>query len=181
MTVQLKEMLNDIHREAENHDWVKYMMSGEMLDEHYGAYLSQQLHIYTALENRCDAFNMFDPPLNDMRRMMPLAIDYSNYPQFKKILPSTKIYIERVAKLQENKLWPHIYVRHFGDMYGGAMIAKRLGGNHAYYDFGPNKKDMITFVRMKLNNKMFAECEQVFNDAIALFDDLDNYFKVDDV
>ena len=40
---------------------------------------------------------------------------------------------------------------------------------------------MITFVRMKLNNKMFAECEQVFKDAIALFDDLDNYFKVDDV
>ncbi len=59
-------------------------------------------------------------------------------------------YKEHLYKLHEydpEQLLAHIYVRHFGDLHGGQMIAKRVPGVGTCYKFNGNEKELIAEVR----------------------------------
>ena len=72
----------------------------------------------------------------------------------------------------------HIYVRHFGDMYGGNMISKRIPyGLHSMYQFD-NKKELIEYVRGKLNEDMADEAKKVFKYATTLFRELEQEYDL---
>ena len=68
-------------------------------------------------------------------------------------------------------LVPHMYVRHFGDMYGGAMIAKKVPGMGMMYKF--EEKDLLKAkVRAILTDDMADEANICFEYAIRLFGEL---------
>jgi heme oxygenase len=70
-------------------------------------------------------------------------------------------------------LLAHIYVRHFGDMYGGQMIAKRNPGSGKMYQF-ENVDELKEIVRSRLDDDMSDEANMCFQFAIRLFKELEN-------
>jgi heme oxygenase len=180
----LRDLLKDIHNEAENTEFATLLMSGNMSPELYGLYLNQQFHIYSALENRAYKFPFYLDNLRKMGRMMQLETDRVGYVYPDKILPTAKKYIKYCGQLREDQVIAHLYVRHFGDMYGGNMIQKKIPkcnrpseAMHTeglYYLF-EEKKENISIMRNLLNDDMADECKIVFQYAIDLFKELMDY------
>jgi len=67
----------------------------------------------------------------------------------------------------------HLYVRHFGDMYGGQMIRKRNPGSGTMYDF-ENVEELKTTVRSMLHDDMAEEANICFQFAMQLFEELES-------
>tara|TARA_B100000287_G_scaffold321317_1_gene305268 strand:- start:1268 stop:1828 length:561 start_codon:yes stop_codon:yes gene_type:complete len=182
---KLKVMLDDIHREAESHRWVKHMFSPKITLPQYAMYLENQLRCYEALETRCYMCKDMLKDIPEIKRSIPISHDlmHPDMPRGKnKIMPSVKEYVKRVMLLNEDQLWAHIYVRHFGDMYGGEMIgnamSKRLPNvGIEYYEF-KGKNNIIEYVTNKLTETHEKEARKVFQDAINLYEDLANYYAI---
>ena len=190
----LKQLTNDIHRKAEKKPWAKLLVSGDMEPIQYGTYLWNQLGIYSALENRALEKNIFDiETAKGLRRMHYIQDDLNYYPCVQKKFTTTLEYEKYVATIQEEQIWAHVYVRHFGDMFGGQMIKAKLPKAKPWMEKMPpspwpepgvmlyhfeNRAKLITTVRSKLTDAMLEECEYVFQSAINLFTDLENHFDV---
>ena len=90
----------------------------------------------------------------------------------------TSEYANHIENLMLNEdvdgLIAHMYVRHFGDMYGGAMIAKRVPGSGKMYQF-EDKEDLKVHLRGLLNDDMADEANRCFGYAIRLFEELGDY------
>jgi heme oxygenase len=180
---KLKVMLDDIHREAESHRWVKHMFSPKITLEQYAMYLVNQLRCYEALESRCYMCNDMLKDIPEIKRSIPISHDlmHPDIPKGK-VMPSVNEYAKRVMLLNEDQLWAHIYVRHFGDMYGGEMIGKAMSKHMPeisteYYEF-ERKNNMIEYVSAKLHETHEKEARKVFQDAINLYEDLANYYAI---
>ena len=86
-------------------------------------------------------------------------------------------YNKHIHKLLEDgnneALLAHLYVRHFGDLHGGQMIARRGPGEGHYYKFNGQEKELITKVRTRREGK-----EEVYVDeAIKCFEFATQLFK----
>ncbi len=77
-----------------------------------------------------------------------------------------------VTTLTDESLLAHLYVRHFGDMYGGQMIKKRNPGQGRMYDF-EDVESLKTNFRTMLNDNMAEEANCCFEYAMKLFEELD--------
>jgi len=88
------------------------------------------------------------------------------------LCPVVGQYAAHVVTLTEhNDLLAHIYVRHFGDMYGGQMIRKRQPGSGTMYDFKDVEGLKLT-VRSRLKDSMADEANRCFEFAMQLFEEL---------
>ena len=65
----------------------------------------------------------------------------------------------------------HIYVRHFGDMYGGQMLKKVVPGQGRMYDF-ENRAELIAKTRERLTDDLGEEANKVFDFVLGLFDEI---------
>ena len=94
--------------------------------------------------------------------------------------------------MKRKQVLAHIYVRHFGDMYGGQMISKAIPSPQnidwmgktpdpsswsTMYNF-ENKKELITNIRENLSDDMADEAKTCFQFAINLFKELEEYYDV---
>lgn len=70
-----------------------------------------------------------------------------------------------------SKLLAHLYVRHFGDMYGGQMIKKKVPGSGRMYEFA-NRAELIKNLRELLNDDMASEARLCFDYSATIFDEL---------
>lgn len=170
----LRELVKEVHTEAEESPFAQLLMSGDISEQQYAHYLFNQLNAYEALESRADKLGI----LVDIPRIKRTPHIFSDYVDLNRssavnVFPSVHEYIGYVKNLNEEQCWAHIYVRHFGDMYGGNMISKRIPfGFHSMYQF-ENKKELIEYVRNKLNDNMADEAKIVFGYAITLFKELE--------
>jgi heme oxygenase len=165
----LRDLVKDVHAEAEQSPFA----------QQYAHYLFQQLHAYEALEERADQLGIL-AEIPDIKRTPRIFHDYIDLNKKGKfdVFPSIQQYVEYVKSLDENRCWAHIYVRHFGDMYGGNMISKRIPfGAHTMYQF-EDKKGLIEYVRSKLNEDMADEARIVFGFAIGLFKELEDVYNL---
>jgi heme oxygenase len=89
------------------------------------------------------------------------------------ILPVVKRYIDHIMSIKDDpkKLLAHIYVRHFGDMAGGQMIAKRVPGSGRMYQF-ENADELKASMREKLSDDMADEAKICFKFAGELFEEM---------
>ena len=84
---------------------------------------------------------------------------------------STSVPVASKRSINLSCILAHIYVRHFGDMYGGQMIAKRNPGSGSMYVF-EDVEELKTTVRAKLNDDMADEANRCFEFAMQLFEEL---------
>ena len=174
----LRQLTLEAHTRAERQSFAGKLVKGQLEPKRYYEYLLNQLACYRALEKKLETWLKDHDLLKILRTEKIvedigwLEIEYSFDRNAVRLQPSTKAYIEYVDTKSAVELIPHLYVRHFGDMFGGAMIAKVSPGLCKYYEF-ENKKELIDRVRSLLTDDMAAEANLCFDSAIDLFEELD--------
>ncbi len=177
--MSLRELIKDKHDLAENHRFVKYLFGGNISPELYLDYLYNQLHIYRALEEKAKELSVLDG-LESIQRNELILEDIKSLSQYGSIVrlyPSTQAYIDYVLTLDVDKILAHIYVRHMGDMFGGAMLKKVVPGEGKMYEFD-NKNELIQKLRSKLHDGLAEEANVVFDYAIRLYEELSNEYHL---
>jgi heme oxygenase len=175
--MSLKDLTWEHHRNAETRPFVKVLFSGKITPEMYATYLFNQHRCYDLLE----AMAMMHGLMNDyptIRRapaihedFMELWTDKENLPTE---VPSVKAYHAHLMEIKDDpkKLLAHLYVRHFGDLSGGQMIAKRVPGSGKYYQFGDNPESVKERIRTKLDDSLADEAKVCFDFAAKLFEQM---------
>ena len=176
--MNLKELTWENHKDAERKKFASILMSGKIDPALYHRYLVNQFYNYVALEYKLPLMEL---GLTDIARSQLIGEDIRELEDLYgfdrmdiTIAQCTKDYTEYCENLYENDkdgLVAHMYVRHFGDMYGGAMIAKRIPGSGKMYQF-EKVEELKTNVRNLLNDSMAPEANRCFKFAIRLFEEL---------
>lgn len=175
---KLKELTLENHAKAERTTYARKLLKG-MTPEEYHRYLVNQHEIYMVLEvfahKIIDDFPEIQRALRIADDIVELEHEYDIKWHPNMICDVVDEYRKHVSKLDRDGLLAHIYVRHFGDMYGGQMIKKRNPGSGTMYDF-ENVEELKAKVRSMLNDSMADEANKCFEFAIKLFEELDEPF-----
>ena len=200
--MSLKMLTDSIHRKAEQTKWAQLLVSGNMSNKQYGQYLYNQLQIYSALESRAHNLGLFQKykMLNNIKRTTIMSMDLQFFSYETGLEECTLKYIDYCENLKEDEVLAHIYVRHFGDMYGGQIISKKVPepseetikswtndegktpwddepGWVEMYKFD-DKAETIKYIRSLLDVKMADEAIHCFQFAIELFSALEKRFDL---
>lgn len=174
--MSLKELTHEVHQRAERTKFAQKLIKG-LSPEEYHRYLYNQYMIYSILETAADAVL---PELKEIRRaehiytdLRELEKEYAIGTTPDILMPVVREYERHVINLDRNGLLAHIYVRHFGDMYGGQMIKKRNPGSGTMYDFD-DVENLKIKIRSMLSDDMYEEANRCFEFAIQLFKELSN-------
>jgi heme oxygenase len=172
----LKELTWEVHQRAERTAFARKLLAG-LSPEEYHRYLYNQYMIYSILE---DVARPTYPELKDIYRAERIYADIRELEKEYMIgttpdllMPVVRAYEKHVMTLNTKGILAHLYVRHFGDMYGGQMIKKRNPGSGTMYNF-ENAEDLKTRVRSMLSDDMAEEATRCFEFAIQLFKELEN-------
>lgn len=172
---KLKELTWEVHQRAERTEFARKLLKG-LTPEEYHKYLYNQYMIYSILEDSADRLNL---DLKDIYRathiyadLRELEKEYAIETAPNLLMSVVREYERHVINLDKDGIIAHIYVRHFGDMYGGQMIKKRSPGSGTMYDFD-NVDELKLRVRSMLNDDMANEANRCFEFAIKLFEELD--------
>ena len=172
---KLKELTWEVHQRAERTEFARKLLKG-LAPEEYHKYLYNQYMIYSILESAAEklvpelkAINRAERIYADLRE---IEKEYSISTTPALLMPVVRDYERHVINLERNGILAHIYVRHFGDMYGGQMIRKRNPGSGTMYDFD-NVDELKTTVRSMLNDDMANEANRCFEFAMQLFEELE--------
>lgn len=168
----LREAIADKHDKAENHRFVKLLFSGQMPKEVYADYLFNQFLAYSKLEVLADRFGLL-AGVEPVKRAALMESDLIELSEGAFLHASTSKYIDYLDTVPPEKLMAHIYVRHFGDMYGGQMLKRVTPGSGKMYEF-ENRAELISKLRSKLTDDLAEEANTVFDFALGLFDELAN-------
>lgn len=166
----LKDHIKENHDKAENHPFVKVLLSGQITEAIYADYLLNQLICYGHLEEAAKTHGFFTD-IEGIQRAEKIQNDFVELLHPAQIHPSTFEYIKHIDNLPASLLWAHIYTRHFGDMYGGQIIKKVVLGSGTMYVF-ENRQELIAKVREKLSDDLANEANKALEFSLKLFDEL---------
>lgn len=170
----LKELTWEVHQRAERTEFARKLLKG-LSPEDYYRYIYNQYFIYMCLEEKA---KHYFPNLTDLFRaekiyqdLRELELQFNIHSTLSTICPVVKDYEKHIMSLDQKGLLAHLYVRHFGDMYGGQMIKKRNPGSGKMYEF-KNIEELKNTVRSMLSDDMSDEANRCFEFAIQLFEEL---------
>jgi heme oxygenase len=174
---KLKELTWENHQKAERTEHARKLLKG-MSPEEYHRYLYNQYVQYAALESIANTEGVLEGiehisrAANILQDLQELEEEYNIQRNVDLLCPTVGNYVAHVMGLEESDdILAHIYVRHFGDMYGGQMIRKRNPGSGKMYDFD-NVEELKATVRERLNDDMADEANRCFEFAMQLFEEL---------
>lgn len=181
--MNLKQLTLENHKKAERSKFAGILLSGEIDPLLYFAYLCNQVQVYHVLENRLPLKMLGIENIKRKHLIMDDIIELEKKHSFSiidiPILPSVARYIEYVDDLETNNprgLLAHLYVRHFGDMYGGSIIASRVPSSGSMYEF-EDKEVLKQRVRNLLDDDMATDANICFEFAIELFEELGDWYE----
>lgn len=175
---KLKELTWENHSKAERTEHARKLLKG-MSPNEYHRYIFNQYIQYSALETRAAQLGLLDGIENIVRGdkikqdMVELEEQHDIERDPDLICEVVPKYVSHALQLDEQGTLAHLYVRHFGDMYGGQMIKKRNPGSGAMYEFD-DVENLKTTVRAMLNDDMADEANRCFKFAMELFEQLDD-------
>ena len=179
--LDIREATKEHHRQAEQQQFVKTLMSGEIHPRLYATFLYNLSHCYAALEKWSQYQGLLDS-LPGIARAAKLAHDCQDLwvrisPQ-PEITDSTKKYIEHIDSIRREpaKLFAHVYVRYLGDLYGGQMIKTKTPGVNTYLEFD-NAKELIQTIRETINSYIKTDADDVIAEAKICFEYATELFK----
>ena len=76
----LRDLVKEVHQEAENSPFAQLLMSGNISNNQYANYLYQQEAVYTALERRADELGLLND-IQSIRRAKRITLDFVNIAQ----------------------------------------------------------------------------------------------------
>lgn len=170
--MQLRELIKEKHDQAENHRFAKYLFSGDITPRIYAEYLHNQYFNYRALESRAKQLGILNG-IEGIERANLIKADLEELAVSEPLKKHKCVgsYENYVSELGSEDIMAHLYVRHFGDMFGGAMIKTRVPGSGKMYEFN-DRSELIRDVRTRLNADMAKEANVAFGFAIMLFEEM---------
>jgi heme oxygenase len=168
--MSLKDLIKDNHDKAENHPFVKLLLSGEIPVPVYADLVYNQMFCYTKLEERAYNEGLLEG-IEDICRGPKIEMDYLEMFTPATVYQSTADYAKYVEEMPTDKIMGHIYARHFGDLYGGQMIKKVIPGSGLMYEFD-DRKGLIEKVRERLSDDLGDEANVAIEFNIRLFDEI---------
>ena len=174
---KLKELTWENHQKAERTEHARKLLKG-MTPQEYHRYIYNQYIQYAVLEDIAKDKGVLEGIENIVRAPSILADleelerEYDIQRNEDLLCPVVITYSNHVSKLDAQGLLSHIYVRHFGDMYGGQMISKRNPGSGKMYEF-ENVEELKAEVRSRLTDDMAFEANTCFLFAMDLFRELE--------
>lgn len=178
--MNLKDLTWENHKRAERSGFAKILLSGDITPQLYHKYLINQFYNYNLLEMKLRSRG-FPPALQGVYRAEWIRTDINELEETyglcyseSLLTKSTVEYISYIDTIDDlDTLVAHMYVRHFGDMYGGAIIKKRVPGAGRMYDF-VDKENLKADLRALLSDDMAEEANVCFDYAVKLFEELAN-------
>ena len=138
----LAEIIQDLHREAEDQPFATRLVTGTVTTAEYLNYLYQLLLIYDPIEFGCQVQGFFTdlPGLYRLPRLYQDYLELAGPGQVGCWLPETLAYHQYLLELlndpaRRHRLQAHLYIRHAGDMSGGQTIARQVPGSGRFYAF----------------------------------------------
>lgn len=172
--ITLRDAIKDLHNKAEQSKFAHLLLSGNITEEQYSNLLYNMVLIYNCIETLCDNYGLLDG-LQGVKRAELIFKDLFELSQEQKTaLPITNNYIDyliNISKINPRLLLAHVYVRHFGDLYGGQIIKSKVPGSGAMYNF-ENRQELITKLRAILTDDLGDEARVAMQYAIDLFEAL---------
>ncbi len=176
--MSLKELTHEQHRRAETRPFVKVLFGGDINPKLYATYLKNQHPQYEILEVCAMPHGLLNG-IPEIRRAPAILADFTELwgaenTEKPKMCPVVDEYIKYILSIKDDpkKLMAHIYVRHFGDLSGGQMIAKRVPGSGRYYQFGDDPDSIKNAIRPRLSDDMADEAKVCFDFAAKLFEQM---------
>ena len=174
---KLKELTWENHQKAERTEHARKLLKG-MTPREYHRYIYNQYVQYAALESHAKNWGV----LTGIEHICRAALIREDLEELERdngiqrnvdlLCPVVNRYVGHVMGLQNYEdILAHIYVRHFGDMYGGQMIAKRNPGSGKMYEF-EDVENLKATVRHRLSDDMADEANRCFEFAMELFEEL---------
>src|SRR6056297_576153 len=130
----LKDLTWSNHQNAERTAHARKLLKGMSPFDYY-RYIYNQYIMYEALETQAQGWGGL-AGIEGIKRaelikedLKELEEEYNIERSIDLLCPVVDEYVSYITTLTDyNKILAHIYVRHFGDMYGGQMISKRNPG-----------------------------------------------------
>ena len=165
----LKDAIAEKHSLAEKMTFNQRMFNGELSNEEYALYLSQQLAIFDAIEKHPlphPSLNRVEAVLADIKELLgDGTIEI-------KPLVSTNEYRKYLNTLTQEQLLPHVYLNYLAIMFGGQMMKAKTPGSGKMYEFEGDMRELIGSVRAIQNDEMADEVNKGFQYIINILDEL---------
>lgn len=174
--VNLRDTIKEKHDKAEQHRFVKLLFSGNIPSEVYADFLFNQFLAYAKLETLADHYGLL-AEIEPIKRAALMEEDLMELGQTAMFHPSTSKYLGYLDTVPREKLMAHVYVRHFGDMYGGQMLKKVVPTRGRMYEF-EDRAGLIAKVRERLTDDLGDEANKAFDFVLELFDELANAYDI---
>lgn len=176
----LREQIADKHEAAEKTKFVEFLLIGKIPKRMYADYLYNQYLCYRVMEEKAQEQGLLSD-MPDLWRASKMKEDLDELtPTLAEegltIYESTLEYMKYVT-VEPVNLLAHVYVRHFGDMYGGQMIKKVVPSSGKMYEF-ENRKEMIDKIRPMLTEDLGTEANKCFDFVIKLFNELEHEYHL---
>ena len=174
----LKDLTAEKHKEAESTPFMKAVFKKTLPSSLWADWTYQKTLFYGGIEGAAGSCGLLHD-LPDIRRAFYLYLDFEDLwgknntrPNYRPVTVDYYNYILSISSNSE-KIMPHLYVWHMGDMFGGQMIKKIVPGPHRNLEF-KDTNTLMTNIRAKLNDSMADEANLAFDWAIKMMRDYDS-------
>jgi heme oxygenase len=165
----LKDAIAEKHSLAEKMTFNQRMFNGELSNEEYILYLSQQLAIFDAIERfqlPHPALNRVTPVLTDLKELLGEGTIEV------KPLIATNEYRKYLNTLSQEELIPHVYLNYLALMFGGQMMKAKTPGSGKMYEFEGDMREIAGSIRAIQKDEWADEANKALDYNINILDEL---------
>lgn len=167
--LSLKEATAEKHKIAEHMPFNVRMFIGVLTKQEYLLYLSQQLLIFSSIEeNTLPHKNLYrkEAILQDINELKRQGYNVDH------ILNSTQLYVNHLNKLRDNNILPHVYLNYLAIIFGGQIIKKRVPSSGKMYDF-IDSQNILAAIRKIQKDEWAEEVNKGYDFVISILNELE--------
>ena len=167
----LKEAIAEKHSLAEKMPFNQKMFRGELNNEEYARYLTQQDAIFYTLEKN----PLPHPSLNRKDLVEADIAELINEDSLVPLLLGTAQYCDYLNTLTAEEQQPHIYLNYLAIMFGGQMMKEKTPGSGRMYEF-EDMREAAGSIRAIQKDEWADEANKALDYNIDILDELHRIF-----
>lgn len=170
--MNLKESTSELHKKAELMEFNQRMFKGKLSKKDYLKYLLVQSTIFQCIEEHKHSKLHKDLPrlkkiFEDIQELQKDVTDNVYVGD----MTSLSNYGKYLESLEDDRLYPHIYLNYLALAYGGQMIKSKVHGSGKMYDFD-NLSEVIGSIRKIQKDEWSMEVNKGYAYIITILDEL---------
>lgn len=171
--MNLREATAELHKKAEKMPFNQRMFKGELSKKDYLRYLLVQCVIFQCIEEH--QHSKLHPDLPRLKKVFldieELQSELGSDISVTDML-SVKKYGQYLESLNDDRLYPHIYLNYLALAYGGQMMKSKVPGSGRMYDFD-NLQEVVGSIRAIQKDEWADEVNKGFQNIITILDELE--------